>query len=96
MKAVAILNGLPSEAGCGLGDEPTPVRSRVSLRSLNEIADELARVYRMADRGKIEMAEATKRAFILHTLGKVIEAGVIEKRLTALEEKANGIAALTA
>jgi hypothetical protein len=79
-----------SEARRGELSAPTPrPRSRVALRTLNEVAEELARVYRLADRRVIEWPEATKRAFVLTTLGKVIEAGVIERRLSDLEELAH-------
>lgn len=86
---MAVIDLGSSEALRGSALAPTPrVRSRVPLRSLDDVAAELARVYRMADRGGIEWSEATKRAFVLTTLGKVLEAAVIEQRLSALEELA--------
>jgi hypothetical protein len=92
VNAVATIEGRESEAGRGFLPAPTPLsRSRVALRSLDDVAAELARVYRLADRCAITMENATKRAYILHTLGKVIEASVIEKRLSVLEEIADGL-----
>lgn len=92
------LDGRECEAGRGFraGGGGAPLsRSRVSLRSLDDVAAELARVYRRADRREIEWPEATKRAFVLTTLGKVLEAVVIEKRLSALEELAHEQTATT-
>lgn len=79
------MNQRQTRALAGNDTASTPARSRVSLRTLVEVAEELARVYRLADRGRMEWAEATKRAFILSTQGKLIEAAVVEARLDALE-----------
>lgn len=91
MTAIATVDSGASKARRGSEVQPTPLRSRVALLTLDDVRAELARVYRMADRGAISIGDATKRAFILHTLGKVIEASEIEKRLDALEGIADGI-----
>ncbi|WP_397535130.1 hypothetical protein [Roseateles sp.] len=59
------------------------------MNSLEGVARELGRVYRRADRGEMPWGEATKAAFILTSLGKVLEAAIIEQRLTALEGMVN-------
>lgn len=61
----------------------------MTLRTLDDVAVELARLYRRAERGQIPTADASRLAYILTSLGKVIEASVIEARLTALEAIAN-------
>lgn len=66
-----------------------PKRSRATLRTLDDVAVELGRLYRRAERGDIPTADASRLAYILTSLGKVIEASVIEDRLTALEAIAN-------
>jgi len=72
-----------------LADPPIPRRSRTTLRTLDDVAVELARLYRRAERGQIPTADASRLTYILTCLGKVIEATVIEARLTALEVIAN-------
>jgi hypothetical protein len=58
----------------------------VPLNSLDAVAAELARVYRDARSGALPVADAGRLAFILVSLGRVLESAVIERRLTALEE----------
>lgn len=78
-----------SEHGRGSGGAPTsPRRLRLPLATLDDVARELARVYRSARAGDIKAGDATRLAFILSTLGKVIEAAQFEARITALEEVA--------
>ncbi|MDL2336269.1 MAG: hypothetical protein QFE16_00360 [Pseudomonadota bacterium] len=77
------------ERGRGGGGDPTPRRLRLPLASLEDVGREMARVYRSARSGEIAVSDATKLAFILSTLGKVLEAVQFESRLTALEEITN-------
>lgn len=74
-----------SQSGSGSPSGPTPRRSRATLATLNDVAAELARLYRRADRGEIAPGDATKMAFILVSLGRVLEAATLETRLSALE-----------
>jgi hypothetical protein len=55
------------------------------LDTLPRVRRELVRVYKMARTGEIPASEAGKFAFILMTIGKLIEQGDNEKRLQALE-----------
>jgi DNA-binding transcriptional regulator PaaX len=57
---------------------------------------ELAAVYRMVDAGKLDHSDATKRAYVLTSIAKVIELAEIEARITALEERQTGPARLPA
>jgi hypothetical protein len=59
-------------------------RSRATLRTLEDAPVELARLYRRAERGQIPIADASRLTHILTSLGKVLEAAVIEARLNAL------------
>jgi hypothetical protein len=88
-RAVAVVHDPQGQAPGGFLDDPTPRRSRATLRTLDDVAVELARLYRRAERGQISTADASRLAYILTSLGKVIEASVIETRLTALEAIAN-------
>lgn len=84
-RAIAVVHDSQGQEPGGFLDDPTPRRSRATLRTLDDVAVELARLYRRAERGQIPTADASRLAYILTSLGKVIEASVIEARLTALE-----------
>lgn len=84
-RAIAVVQHPQDQAPGGFLDDPTPHRSRATLRTLDDVAVELGRLYRRAERGQIPTADASRLAYILTSLGKVIEASVIEARLTALE-----------
>ena len=69
---------------------PTP--PKIPLQSLEDVRREAARVYREARAGKIETADASRLSFMLQTIGKLIEAGTIERRIEALENPARRLA----
>jgi hypothetical protein len=50
----------------------------------------MARVYREAESGRRDPAEASKLVYILGQIGRVLEVVEIETRLRALEEKTGG------
>jgi hypothetical protein len=58
---------------------------RTPLNNLENVKRELARVYRRVKAGELPSEEGSKRAYILSTLGKIIEAADLERRLEALE-----------
>jgi len=47
----------------------------------------MAKVYREAHSGLIDVQDASKLSYMLATIGKVIESSDLEKRLEALENK---------
>lgn len=54
--------------------DPTPSRrSRATLRTLDDVAAELARLYRRAERGQIPAADASRLTYMLTSLAKVLE-----------------------
>lgn len=61
---------------------PTP---RTPLKTLDHVRNELAKVYRLMKSGRLAAEDGTKRAYVLSTLGKVIEASILERRVQALE-----------
>jgi hypothetical protein len=65
----------------------TPTPSKIKLNELEDVRREMARVYREARGGKMDISEAGRLAYILSSIGKLIEATVIEKRLEHLERK---------
>lgn len=87
-------NGTPKQPatidGRTLRVLPTPARRKAQLTSLDGVRTEMARVYRDAESGKRDSAEASKLVYILGQIGKILELTEIESRLKTLEARANG------
>jgi len=64
-----------------------PHPSKIKLNKLADIRREMASVYRDAKAGKMPIGDATRLAFVLSNLGKLIELETIEQRIDALEAK---------
>ena len=56
------------------------------LDSLGGVCSELARVYREARRGEMEMSEAKALTYVLREIRCALEASDIERRIEALEQ----------
>jgi hypothetical protein len=56
------------------------------LTTLSRVRAELARVYKDARQGTIETADASRLAFILVSLGKLIEQSDLEARMADIEK----------
>src|SRR5574340_1156591 len=65
-----------------ISGSPTP---RLDLSSIDAVRREMARLYREAKAGNIATADASRLAFILSQVAKLIEVGTLESRLSALE-----------
>ena len=65
---------------------PPPKRS-IALTNVGHCRAELAAVYRQARAGQIQLADATKLAFVLVSLSRMIETSELEARVMALEEE---------
>ena len=77
-------NSLPTNVdGRAIALLPTP--SRIDLKTIDDVRVEMARVYRDMRASRIDTADGTKLAFVLAQIGKLIEAGELEKRLEAVE-----------
>jgi len=63
--------------------------SRVRLGSVGDTRRELGKVYREMRGGRLDVATGCRLAYVLKTLGKLIETEVIEQRLDALERMNN-------
>ena len=72
----------------GLGEDPPPPRAR--LDTMARVRRELARVYREARAGTLDVADASKLANILQIMGRMIETSEVEARLDALERRLGG------
>ena len=70
---------------------PFPLPPRVGrLDSLRNVRRELARLYTDARQGRIQTGDASRLAFILATLAKLIEQDDVEQRVALLEDALNG------
>jgi uncharacterized protein YjhX (UPF0386 family) len=72
-----------SPTGSGVRLLPTPYR--IDLKTLDDVRVEMARVYRDMRTGRIESQDGTRLVYVLAQIGKIIEAGDVEKRVEALE-----------
>jgi hypothetical protein len=62
-------------------------RYRAKLDTLADVKREMAKVYREARSGLVDVQDATKLTWCLQAVGKVIEGSDLEKRIEALENK---------
>ncbi len=62
-------------------------RYRCQLDTLADVRREMAKVYREARSGLLDVQDAAKFTWMLASIGKVIEGSDLEKRVEALEQK---------
>lgn len=62
-------------------------RYRCKLDTMQDVRREMAKVYREARSGLVDVQDATKLTWCLQAVGKVIETSDLEKRIEALEQK---------
>jgi hypothetical protein len=67
--------------------QPALPLQRTPLKRLDDVKRELGRVYRAVKAGTIPSEEGTRRAYILNTLSRVMEAADLERRLAELERQ---------
>lgn len=66
---------------------PKVTRYRAKLDTLQDVRREMAKVYREARSGVVEVVDGTKLVWMLQAVGKVIEGSDLEKRIEVLEGK---------
>ncbi len=71
--------------GASLHVIPTP--PTIHLKTADQVRLEMARVYRDARQGRLDVQDGAKLVFMLGQIGKMIELSDIEKRIEALEER---------
>lgn len=64
-----------------------PAPRRICLRDIDAVRREMARLYRDARRGQLEITAAAKLTYILGELRRTFELSVIERRISALEDE---------
>lgn len=62
-------------------------RYKCKLDTLQDVRREMAKVYREARSGLVDVQDATKLTWCLQAVGKVIEGSDLEKRIEILESK---------
>lgn len=72
---------------------PLPLNNmqRKALSKVEHCREELARVYREARAGKLDIADASRLANILSILSRMIEGGELEKQLDEVLERLDRI-----
>lgn len=75
-----------TRAGTAHRRAPTP-RLRLPLSTLEHCRRELARLYRSAKAGEIAPQDATRLAYLLHLLARMLEVGELERRIAQLEDE---------
>ena len=92
------MSGLADTSNCGQNEpsqkalvtvlpaKPQPPRlTRIKLGTIREIRAELSRVYREARSGKIDTGTATRLAYLLDLMARMVERGELEERIQTLE-----------
>lgn len=69
---------------------PTPGRRRIPLETQEQVRHEMARCYRAMRHGELPTQDGTRLVYVLATISKLIEAGVLERRLDELEARYSG------
>ena len=80
-----------SQQRCGVRLPPAPHADdlpRVRLDSLERVRREMSRLYVEGKHGRREVQDVSRLANVLALIGRMIEGGEIERRLAALEERA--------
>jgi hypothetical protein len=66
---------------------PQVTRYRAKLDTMQDVKREMARCYREARTGLVDVQDGTKLVWMLQAIGKVIEGSDLEKRIEVLEGK---------
>lgn len=72
------------------GSVPTPApvrRYRCKLDTVGNVSRELARIYREARSGLLDVGDASKLAHVLSTVARIMADSDLEARIIALEAK---------
>ncbi len=66
---------------------PQVTRYRAKLDTMQDVRREMAKCYREARTGLVDVQDGTKLVWMLQAIGKVIEGSDLEKRIEILEAK---------
>ncbi len=65
---------------------PAPRSRKIDLKTLGQVRREMSKTYRDARAGIIKPEDGSRFAFMLASIGKVIEGALLEQRVVALEQ----------
>ena len=71
-------------------EQKPPARRHRPLKTMEQVRQELSKVYRASREHSIDIGDASKLANILSLIGRVIEGSTVEARIKALESQRNG------
>lgn len=83
-------DGLVLDHDSGQPLPPSPRRRRpkfVRLATINDVKDELARLYRQVRAGEVAPQDATRMGYLLNLLAGLIVDHDLEQRIEALEQQ---------
>jgi len=63
-----------------------PIPKQIKLVTVMDCKREMARVYRDARQGRIDIQDGTRLVYMLSQIGKLVESSEFEKRLELLEQ----------
>lgn len=66
---------------------PAPKEKRVRLKTVGDVSHEMAKLYREARNGRIDVSDASKLANMLSILSRILETTDLEKRIEELEQR---------
>ena len=80
---------VPASENAGVASvlPPAKVSPRLKLGSVRDVRKQLAVIYREARNGTLKPETATKLAFLLDLMARIIERSDLEARLVALEQR---------
>lgn len=70
-------------------DHP-PSRQRLPLRTIRDCSREMAKIYREARAGKLDVSDASRLSNMLAVLARMLETSDLEKRVESLENQQSG------
>ena len=71
----------------GATGKPDPTPPKIKLSSIEDVRREMASIYREARAGTTDIGDVGRLAYVLTSIGKLIEAEAFERRIAALEIK---------
>ena len=88
------LAAMQSGREAGVSSAPLPpaklASPRLKLETVQNVRRELARIYREARRGELKVETATRLAYLLDLMSRLIERSELEARIEALERQGRG------
>lgn len=77
----------PPRSRANAGKSGPPPRVRCQLNTIDQVKNELARLYRSAKAKTTDVGDASRLANLLSILARLIESSDLEKRIEAIEQR---------